>query len=248
MEHISANASVDPQQYKQIICTFNAAERKRKQLGLTQELNRQEDTALRLAGRTEEYVQANAQQRAILQNMIDEERADNYLRYKANDPSAIPDKYIDRDFHNLSDMELEARYGTGIGEIKRRDAIDTLGLAQQATQQSLHSVQDRPWYNPANTLGSFISGAGKTIDGTGDLLEAGRGALEGDMSKAYENINKHGIGNNIQDFGESLLSSDWQAANARDRALDRLDEKVVDQIAAANELGGLDATEARREA
>lgn len=68
------------------------------------------------------------------------------------------------------------------------------------------------------------------------------------MSKAYENINKHGIGNNIQDFGESLLPSDWQAANARNRALDRLDEKVVDQIAAANELGGLDATEARREA
>lgn len=41
MEHISANASVDPQQYKQQ-AVLNAAERKRKQLGLTQELNRQE--------------------------------------------------------------------------------------------------------------------------------------------------------------------------------------------------------------
>lgn len=78
--------------------------------------------------------------------LTDEERADNYLRYKTNDPSAIPDKYVDQDFHNLSDMELEARYG-GIGEIKRRDASDALGLAQQATQQSLHSGLNRPWYN-----------------------------------------------------------------------------------------------------
>lgn len=70
--------------------------------------------------------------------MTDEERADNYLRYKTNDPSAIPDKYVDSRFHNLSDMELEARYGVGIGEIKRRDAIDTLGLKHNKQHSNLY--------------------------------------------------------------------------------------------------------------
>ena len=171
---IQANTQANPNAIKAQF-VLNAAERKRKELGLQYEQNQAEDTALRLAGRTEEEVQVNASKRSILQNMSEAARADNYQRYKANDPSAIADTYLDYDMNQLDDMELEARYGKTVADMKRASTQNIIGLSQQATQQNIHSGLDTSWYNPRNVIGSLVTGTGNTVDSTGDVLDAVRG-------------------------------------------------------------------------
>lgn len=247
MQAIQANVQENPNAIK-AQSVLNAAERKRKALGLQHEQNQAEDTALRLAGRTEEEVQANASRRSILQNMNEVERAENYQRYKANDSSAIPDPYLDYDMNQLDDMELEARYGKTIANMKRASTQNIIGLTQQATQQNMHSGLDTSWYNPRNIIGSLLTGTGNTVDSTGDALDALQGLSSGNMEQAYENMHAEGIGTSMAKAGSSILGSDYQAENGRARALDQLDNIVVDQLAQQKTTYGTDEELARKEA
>ena len=247
MQAIQANVQENPNAIK-AQSVLNAAERKRKALGLQHEQNQAEDTALRLAGRTEEEVQANASKRSILQNMSEVERTDNYQRYKANDPSAIADTYLDYDMNQLDDMELEARYGKTVADMKRASTQNIIGLAQQATQQNMHSGLDTSWYNPRNVIGSLLTGTGNTIDSTGDAVDAVRGLSSGNMEQAYANMNAEGIGSSMAKTGSDMLGSDYQAENERAKALEQLDNIVVDQLAQQKTTYGTDEDIARKEA
>nr|QTZ82741.1 MAG: virion RNA polymerase [Enquatrovirus sp.] len=247
MQAIQANVQENPNAIK-AQSVLNAAERKRKALGLQHEQNQAEDTALRLAGRTEEEVQANASRRSILQNMNEVERAENYQRYKANDPSAVPDPYLDYDMNQLDDMELEARYGKAVANMKRASVQNIIGLTQQATQQSMHSGLDTSWYNPRNIVGSLLTGTGNTVDSTGDALDALYGLSSGNMEQAYKNMQAEGIGTSMAKAGSSMLGSDYQAENERARALEQLDNIVVDQLAQQKTTYGTEEELARKEA
>ena len=247
MQAIQANTQENPNAIKAQF-VLNAAERKRKELGLQYEQNQAEDTALRLAGRTEEEVQVNASKRSILQNMSEAERADNYQRYKANDPSAIADTYLDYDMNQLDDMELEARYGKTVADMKRASTQNIIGLSQQATQQNIHSGLDTSWYNPRNVIGSLLTGTGNTVDSTGDALDAVRGLSSGNMEQAYANMNAEGIGSSMAKTGSDILGSDYQAENEKAKALEQLDNIVVDQLAQQKTTYGTDEDVARKEA
>ena len=247
MQAIQANTQENPNAIKAQF-VLNAAERKRKELGLQYEQNQAEDTALRLAGRTEEEVQVNASKRSILQNMSEAERADNYQRYKANDPSAIADTYLDYDMNQLDDMELEARYGKTVADMKRASTQNIIGLSQQATQQNMHSGLDTSWYNPLNVSGSLLTGTGNTVDSTGDALDAIRGLSSGNMEQAYANMNAEGIGSSMAKTGSDMLGSDYQAENEKAKALEQLDNIVVDQLAQQKTTYGTDEDVARKEA
>ena len=247
MQAIQANAQENPNAIK-AQSVLNAAERKRKALGLQHEQNQAEDTALRLAGRTEEEVQANASKRSILQNMNEVERVENYQRYEANDPSAIPDTYLEHDMNQLDDMELEARYGKTVADMKRASTQNIIGLSQQATQQNIHSGLDSSWYNPRNVIGSLLTGTGNTLDSTGDAVDAMRGLSSGNMEQAYANMNAEGIGSSMAKTGSDLLGSDYQAENERAKALEQLDNIVVDQLAQQKTTYGTEEDLARKEA